>query len=357
MADLEEDDYDYSGLDRLTKQKIGNPNILRWVEMDTEKRRSKRPYAVAFILLFGIGTILWVLYNFQGKELPAAAYFAATAKIRWQAAGGVTDSLVLKDMIEDTAYPAGAFHIAMEKNQVFVFPWRDPATVTKDTLNYRFDVGGSQPIQVFFPDSSKWKVFPGSDVAFVMYPRGIIPKERQIACNGEALFYIKANRDTPTVIKTLKQEVMVLGTLFEVRDFKAEDTSAVFCYSGSVSVKDSARVTRILDGAKRERATVQSSGGIKVSRSDFPDVTWSSPDLAFDFSNDDLETAMKEIARWYGISKVIYLEPIDKKTRGMVFTGEISRYLTLQQLLSIIERDDLHFSIKGNAILVGRTRP
>ena len=89
---------------------------------------------------------------------------------------------------------------------------------------------------------------------------GCRQSERQITCNGEALFDIDPKYAIPTVIKTLKQEVTVLGTLFKCRDFKTEDTGAVFCYNGRVSVRGSNKTKKILDSA--QRATVHPGRGI-----------------------------------------------------------------------------------------------
>ena len=79
---------------------------------------------------------------------------------------------------------------------------------------------------------------------------------------------------------------------------------------------------------------------------DFPQALWSSPELVFDFTHLDLDSAMNEIANWYGFTKIVFQHGVKRNIPGMVYAGLLSRYLTLNQLLSIIERSDLHFSIR-----------
>jgi transmembrane sensor len=178
--------------------------------------------------------------------------------------------------------------------------------------------------------------------------------ERRVTCYGRVLFNVSHNFEHPFVVKTPKQEITVLGTLFEVQDYTREDTGAVYCFSGKVSVKDSGRAPQILKA--RQRITVRPTRPSIVSTGDFPQAQWSSPELFFDFSDLSLDSAMDQIAQWYAMSKVEFQPGMNRKKRGTVYIGKISRYLSLEQLLSIIERNDLHFTIQDRTILVSNNR-
>ena len=347
----EEEELDPSRLDKLTKRKIGNiPGILDWIP-DAEKQRASFPYGIAgsILLILGFGVGLWL------RPKTGTGYTTAHSvepMLCWQSDTGAGDSIRLKQMAEGRAYPAKAIQIARMGNEFFILQGPNETGTDMDTLVYYFNVNGDKNIQLFFPDSTRVELSPNSTVSFRVYPRGTRLKEKQLACNGEALFDVHPNCQIPTIVKTLRQEIRVLGTVFESRDYKTEDSSAVFCYSGKVKVvvKDSSTKTAIVDSA--QRATMRRGRGIKVTTNDFTGKEFSSPELLFDFSNEDLDDAMSEIARWYGMSNVEYIGSIDRKTRGKVLIGQVSRYLTLQQLLSILDRYDLHFSIQGNTILV-----
>lgn len=342
----EEEEIDYSRIDRLTKQKIGNvPGLLDWVP-DTDRQWALFPYgiAAAIILILGLGTLLW------WRSKPGTGNMAIKNPIEATLNWGATDSMVLREMKEGSAYSAGAIQIARMGNQFFVLQGAEEDRPSTDTLAYHFVVKGGERIQVFFQDSTRMELSPHTILTFHVYPRGTLLKEKQLACDGQALVDVSPNYEIPTVVQTLRQKITVLGTFFGLRDFKREDSSAVFCYSGRVAVKDSGRSTAIINSA--QRATVRPGQGIKVSANDFPQPQWSSAELLFDFSNADLDDAMNEIAHWYGMSRVEYIGLINRKTPGKVYTGQLSRYLTLQQLLSILERYNLHFSIQGKTILV-----
>lgn len=341
-----EEEIDYSRIDRLTKRKIGHvPGVLDWVP-STEKQWSLFPYSIAaaVLLILGLGTLLWL------RSKPGPAHMVVKYPIEATLSWGTADSMVLREMKEGSAYSAGAIQIARMGNQFFVLQGAEEGAPATDRLAYHFVVKGGESIQVFFQDTTRMELSPNTVLTFYVYPRGTLLKEKQLACDGEALFDVNPNYEIPTVVETLRQKVTVLGTLFGLRDFKREDTSAVFCYTGKVAVKDSGRSTATLDSA--QRATVRPGHGIQVSKNDFPQAKWSSEELLFDFSNADLDDAMNQIAHWYGMSKVEYIGSPDRKTPGKVYTGQLSRYLTLQQLLSILERYNLHFSTQGKTILV-----
>src|SRR6185437_1066707 len=177
----EEEEIDYSRIDRLTKQKIGHvPGLLDWVP-DTDKQWALFPYgiAAAAILIVGLGTLLW------WRSKPGTSYAVANAfdaTLRW----GAADSMVLRDMKEGSAYYAGAIQIARMGNQFFVLQGAEEDRPSTDTLAYHFEVKGAERIQVFFQDSTRMELSPHTILTFHVYPRGTLLKEKQLACDGEA---------------------------------------------------------------------------------------------------------------------------------------------------------------------------
>jgi len=351
MMAEEEEAFEPSRLDRLTKQKIGNiPGILDWIP-DAEKQRSRYPVGIAatVLLILGFSALLWL----RSRPGVLTATRPIEAMLHWQLGTNAIDSLALEEMKQDTPYRVDAIQIARMGNEFFIRERQEGRAALKDSLIYHIYLKGSENIQVFFEDSTRVQLGQRSALSFVVYPIGIVQKERQLNCDGEILVDVSPDYQIPTKIKTRRQQIAVLGTFFKLRDYQTEDTSAVLCYRGKVAVSDSASKTTILHAA--QRATVLPGRNIKVSSNDFPIAHWSSKELLFDFSNQDLDDAMREIARWYGMPRVQFEGSVDRKTRGMVFTGPLSRYLSLQKLLSILEREDLHFSIRGKTILVEGT--
>jgi len=344
----EEDGFDPARLDQIMKKKLGkHSNLIDWTP-ETDKQRTLFPFGIAacIVLILGLGTFLWLRSKRLPIEIPTTHPVEAT--LRWQL-GSAMDSLVLGELNQDISYKAGGIQIARIKNQFFFREVQDRTSTHKDTVAYHVGVKGDENIQVFFQDSIRVQLFPKSTLSFLVFPAGTTQKRKELDFEGEALFNVNPNYAIPTLVKTRKQNILVLGTFFKLRDYKSEDTGAVFCYRGKVRVSDAGSTT-IVDSA--QRATVQPGRAIKVSERDFPLAKWSSPELTFDFTNASLEEAMHTIAQWYGIPKVEFEGSVDKHTKGKVFIGPISRYLTLQQLLNVLENNKLHFSIQENSILV-----
>lgn len=314
------------------------------------KERHLLAYSIAIFVVLLAGWTLWWLQQPRRSKLEEHGPLQATLVFRHNPEKPVWDSIVLGDIDEGRAYPAGAIQVARIKDQIFIIPWPDTLSSGNDTLAYLLRVYGKGSAQLFIPDVMKSQVGPGSSVSFSIYPSGSTPAGNTVSCDGEAFFDIPLTVQIPTVVKTLKQTITAFGAFFGVRDYLKEDTGAAFCYAGKITVRDTAENTRTL--ASAQRVTIEAKHAPKVWKDDFPIAKWSSPELPFDFSHLNLDSAMKEISRWYGMSIVQYHDGVNRYKRGDVFTGPLSRYQTLKQLLSLIDRNDLHFRIQGSTIHV-----
>lgn len=339
-------------LDLLMKIKFTNePQLFDWIPEARESRKI-RWYSAAAILLIVVGSAWWY-HQLRLKNNPAihAKLIWHTKLITDSEGSNVVraDSMAIGELEEGVSYSVGHGQIVRMGNQFFVHPPLDKER-TPGSIDYTLSDDGTTELQLFFPDTIRAQLSPSSLVRFSIVSAESLTGERQFYAQGDVLFNIGHNYQRPFKVKTNKQEVSVLGTLFRVRDFKLEDTGAVFCYDGAVKVNNPGQDSKIIKAS--QRATVHPNKSLRISTGDFPNAKWSSPELLFDFTNMNLEGAMHEVARWYGVDSVQYGHGVDKKTRGTVLTGRVSRYLTLPQLLELLDRADLHFSIEGNSIWV-----
>lgn len=335
---------DFRGLDRKMNLKSGpDSDLSEWIPETTPIRLIGRRLAVAASILVVIAGALWGLYS---KFHPDKAGLLAAINATLTYQGTTID---LGEMGEGKAYKAGQIQIDRMGNEFFIHRRPDPWTTAQDIVQYSVTNEG-KAIQVFLQDTIRSQIYPKSGITFTSYPPNFPLTKKEMACYGRVLFNVDHNAQTPFVLKTPKQEIAVLGTCFEVHDYTREDTGAVFCYTGKVSVKGPRDQSQVITA--RQRITVNSGADPRISTGDFPEAHWSSAELVFNFTNIDLDSAMKEIAQWYDVPAVRFQPGINRKTPGTVYTGKISRYLSLQQLLAILERDDLHFSIQGQMILV-----
>ena len=80
----------------------------------------------------------------------------------------------------------------------------------------------------------------------------------------------------------------------------------------------------------------------------FTYVAWK--DGLFVSRNDDLETILRKVSRWFDV-EIFYQEPKLKKKR---FFGIMKRQANLQEVLDVIaEAGDVHFNVNGRTVVVG----
>jgi ferric-dicitrate binding protein FerR (iron transport regulator) len=336
---------DLRGLDRKMKLRLGlDYPLSEWAPGMTPLRRIARPLAVAASIL-AVAVATWGLYaKFRRDETDNLPAINATLTCQ-----GTTFDL--GDMGQGKAYKAGQIQIDRMGNEFFVHQRPDPWTATRGGVEYSLKNEGKD-IQVFFQGATRMQIYKNSGITFTSYPTDTTLTNKEMACYGRVLFNVDHNAQTPFFVRTPKQEIAVLGTCFEVHDYTKEDTGAVFCYSGKVRVEGPRSQPHVITA--RQRITVDPKTAPRISTGDFPEAHWSSAELVFNFTHIDLDSAMKEIAQWYDVPYVHFQPGIDRRKPGTVYTGKISRYLSLRQLLDILERDDLHFTIQGQTILVKR---
>jgi FecR protein len=336
----------YRKVDRLMKQKMqATPDVFDWIPATTRLKRIARPILTAACILAAVaGLSIWAAHKSRDKETILHSSIEAT--LSWSSPAD--NKIVLGDMPEGKAYKAGQIRIARMGNEFFIYQRPDTTTGLAGNIHYGLDVTGTEDVQVFFPDATRAQISPNSGIHFLGFVTTTL-QERGMYGYGQVLFNVSHHYESPWTLQSPKLEIAVLGTKFLLRDYKQEDTAAMSCFNGKVMVKIPNK-TQVITTA--QRVTVDPKLGLIVSTGDLPQVEWSSPELFFDFSDLGLDSAMKEIARWYSIDTVSYHTQLDRKKPGTVFVGPISRYISLPQLLSILDRNDLHFSIQGQTILV-----
>jgi ferric-dicitrate binding protein FerR (iron transport regulator) len=67
----------------------------------------------------------------------------------------------------------------------------------------------------------------------------------------------------------------------------------------------------------------------------------------FQFDKADIQTVMRQLARWYDI-EVLY----KGKLRNRAFVGQIRRSEPLANVLAILEQSHVHFRVEGRKIIV-----
>jgi len=185
----------------------------------------------------------------------------------------------------------------------------------------------------------------------IHFPTEFPGNERVVEITGEVSFEVARNAKKPfrVVIKTptgQKAEVAVLGTHFNVNAYSEEATIQTTLIEGKVKISElTNNTTRIL--LPGQQAAIDVTGDMKVLDNVNLDavVAWKNND--FFFKNNDIKTIMRQLARWYDIT-VSYQSDLP----GRSFSGQISRKRSLSDVLELLKKANVRFSISGRQVTV-----
>ncbi|WP_140938409.1 FecR family protein [Sphingobacterium lumbrici] len=171
-------------------------------------------------------------------------------------------------------------------------------------------------------------------------------KKREVSISGEGYFEVFKDRKHPFVVKTVSQEIEVLGTHFNVNAYGDEPSVKTTLLEGSVKI-NSGPDSEIL---QPNQQAILIGNKITVKEVDIEEImAWKNNE--FLFKNDDFKTNMRKIARWYNV-EMIYEDdaPIHFKLGG--FSSRERNLTTILKLLE--ETGKVHFRIEGNKVYVSK---
>jgi len=217
-------------------------------------------------------------------------------------------------------------------------PEANPSEVIYNKIETPF--GGKY--QINLPDGSKVWLNSASSLRFPAFFSG---KTREVELNGEAFFDVAKNPDMPFKVVTKDQIVEVLGTQFNINSYADEESFKTTLIEGSVKVIYKDRVI-LLNPGQQFQPSLKSS---KVIEADTEEVTaWK--DGYFLFKDEDIQSIMRKISRWYNVD-VSYSGEIP----DVGFGGNISRSKGIDEVLNVLQLTDaVHFKVEGRRITVMR---
>lgn len=201
---------------------------------------------------------------------------------------------------------------------------------------------GSKPVKIVLAEGSKvWLNTESS----LRYPTAFTGTERKVEITGEAYFEVAHNDAMPFRVSVNAMEVEVLGTHFNINSYQEEKETRTTLLEGSIKVK-AGSVSRIIKPGEQARVHHNSKQALLISSPDIAEVmAWK--EGRFSFSNADLETIMREMARWYNV-EVEYKDQIKDR-----YTVNVSRDVPVSQLFQFIEMSGgVHFEVKDRKIVV-----
>lgn len=196
---------------------------------------------------------------------------------------------------------------------------------------------------VTLSDGTKVYLGPFSSLS---YPVTFTGEERVVKLSGEAYFDVTRDERHPFIVKMDDMKVKVLGTSFNLRNYRDEAYTEATLVSGRVRVYTN-NDSCILE--PNYQALLEKSDELLTTRKvDVGEyVDWK--DGKLNLRNQRLEDILTRLSKWYDIN-VFYANENAKDIR---FYVNIDRYSDLNELLDKFEKTELvKFEIKGNVVNV-----
>lgn len=206
--------------------------------------------------------------------------------------------------------------------------------------------------QINLPDGTKVWLNAGSSLK---YPTAFANTGREVQLTGEAYFEVAKKtaqgQRVPFNVKTETQLVEVLGTHFNINSYDNEDNTKTTLVEGSVRVTPvdgTGNVAVMAKVLKPGQQSVLKGTSVKVNTVDTEEaLAWK--EGLFMFDDEDLESIMRKVSRWYNVMVVFK----DKSLLTKGFSGTVSRFGNVSQVLSKIEETgSVHFKIEERRIVV-----
>ena len=295
--------------------------------------------AATVLILFSIGWMYWTKNDISCPVVVEAEQEKASVTLRLgQGKRIVLDSTLVAQTISQDC--------VVMRVGVGVLEYDRDSVATGELVYNQLDVPPSGEYMIVLSDGTKVYLNSASSL---YYPTVFTPGERKVKLAGEAYFVV-AKGERPFIVETSLEEVKVFGTEFNVMAYEDEKELQTTLVKGSVGVlakgMEAIGFQKIVPG--EQFLLNRKTGKTEVVTVDvFPYVAWK--DGLFVSQNDNLETILRKIARWFDV-EIFYQNPELKQKR---FFGIMKRQTRLQEVLDVIAKaGDVHFDVNGRVVLV-----
>lgn len=186
----------------------------------------------------------------------------------------------------------------------------------------------------------------------IKYPVAFGEDKRQVELQGEGYFEVAKEEDRPFVVSTDRMDVRVLGTTFDVNTYEDQGKVFVVLKEGLVEVLAEGNESRIITPGQMASLNVFDLGaGIQVEKCDVEAYTaWKQG--SYSFRNMPLTEMLKQVSRYYDVT-IVYEDGFEEE----YYTGDISRDISLESLLSVIENStSVSFKLERKTVYIQKKR-
>lgn len=317
-----------------------NPGARPALNRTPSLNRSWLRYAAAATLVLGVSA--YFLLTPSSKE--DLANQETPAPVKNIQPGGDRAMLTLADGTEILLDSAGNGSIAEQGNTrimkqadgQIVYGTNGSQAATSMMNTMRTPIGGKY--QLTLPDGSKAWLNAASSITF---PVSFPDNERSVKITGEVYLEVAPDKARPFSVSGGNAKVQVLGTSFNMNAYDDEDNLKVTLLTGGVKVSDLPSKQSVVL-SRGQQAQLSTAALSTVNNVDINKVMAWKNDL-FNFEDINLEDAMRQISRWYGV-KVIYAQGIPKTQ----LWGKMNRNTSFDRLLRNLKDIGVNYTVNDS---------
>jgi ferric-dicitrate binding protein FerR (iron transport regulator) len=314
--------------------------------------------SVAAILLLMVAGTVYFLYNRNNEKpmITAAHYKGDVAPGHNGAVLHLSDgrTVVLDSASDGTVALQGNVR-AVKENGALKYVGK-----TDEVVYNTITTGRGRQWQLNLPDGTKVCLNAASSIR---YPLSFTGKEREVVITGEAYFEVKHKTQQPFRVKAGNRVIEDIGTAFNVNAYSDEPAIKTTLVEGSVKISAAMTLpsgsqpggsigqkTQLPHGPevilKPGQQAIVVNDNIKVDPANMEQVlAWKNGFFGFDHA--DINTVMRQLARWYDVEV-----RFEGRPDNAPFQGKIGRGLTLAQVLKGLEQVHVHFRIEEDKRIV-----
>jgi hypothetical protein len=293
--------------------------------------------AASLVLLLGIGA--WMIFSRHASQTPVAK---AIQPVKQDVQPGKDGAILTlgngeKIKLDDLADGMIAGK-ANKSGSLLSYAAAKPGAPTE--YNTLSTPNGRQFSLVLADNSRVWLNAASS----ITYPSIFGNDDRTVQITGEAYFEIAYNSKKPFRVLVNGLAVQVMGTHFNVNSYGDEEATKTTLLEGSIKISKAGFSKLVKPG---QQALVNNSGEIKLINKVDVDAVVAWKNGYFSFEKADLQTIMRQVARWYDVQV-----SFEGRVPAVQFSGEIGRGLTLTQFLSILDETRIRYRIEGRNLVI-----
>ena len=301
-------------------------NRIKTSKLKVSKTNTFLKYAAAIILLISVSSIYLISNNSKtsfAKNLTATNY--NTSDILIQTSENkyfkITEDTNSKWLLKNGIL----INVNSEKID---FISTENLVSQKNNNEYKIIVPKGKRYAVNLIDGTDVELNSNSSITF---NNSTILKQRKVALNGEAFFDVAHDKTRPFIVQSSDLKIEVLGTEFNVSNYKENGYTSTTLINGSINVSNPHGENQNIKPGNQAKLFHNQNKIIVQNVNVQNAVSWTMNRMIFE--NEKLENIVTKLDNWYNVKFILK----DEKIKQFRFTGTLKKENELIHFLQMLK--------------------